>query len=166
MQRCRRSQCKPHSEWPQAAQSSSAKRTEQEVSSRSLHWQAFEGRACERKGAIKQAMTVEAHTVRLSTASLYYRLQQRLYNSLAAQNGSRERSYGNGHRCWRWCIENERHTYRLTCSSFPLTHVPCFLLARSDAIQTAPLAPSVAFLVHPPTLGISLYLYCRQLQQT
>lgn len=53
--------------------------------------QAFEGRVCEWKGAIKQAMTGEAHTARLSATSLFYRLQQRLYNSLAAQDGYRER---------------------------------------------------------------------------
>lgn len=49
--------------------------------------QAFEGTACELKGAIKQATTGEAHTIRLSATSLFYRLQQRLYNSLATQDG-------------------------------------------------------------------------------
>lgn len=134
MQHCRRSQSDPDLGWSQTPRAPQPRKQSKKLAPGACIQQAFEGRMCEWKGAIKQAMTGGAYTVRLSAMSLFYRLQQRLYNCLAAQDGYREKSEKIVpwkraqflevlHRKWR-------HTYALTCSSFPLTCWPCLLSGR------------------------------------
>lgn len=50
-----------------------------------------------------------------------------LQHKMDAERSLKKLFHGKGHHSWRWCMENERHRYALTCSSFLLTHWPRLL---------------------------------------
>lgn len=49
-----------------------------------------------------------------------------------AERALKKLFHRNGHHSWRWCMENEKHRYALTCWRFPLPHWPCLLSSQSQ----------------------------------
>ena len=72
-----------------------------------------------------------------------------LQHKLDTERGLKKLSHGNGRSSWRWCIENDRHTYALTCSSFPLTHWPRLLSVRSQGCYSDSSSSSLRCLSSP-----------------
>lgn len=90
----------------------------------------FEGRVCEREPWSKpwQGKHTLSDSLQHPSFTSYNKgFTISLQHKMAAETALKKLFHGNRHHSWRWCMENERHRYALTCSSFPLTHWPRLL---------------------------------------
>lgn len=129
MQDCR-SQCNPDPQGPQTPRAPQPRQQHKKsASGASIQW-IFEGRVCEREPWSKpwQGKHTLSDSLQHPSFTSYNKgFTISLQHKMAAETALKKLFHGNRHHSWRWCMENERHRYALTCSSFPLTHWPRLL---------------------------------------